>query len=242
MYFKRCKLLVTKFKMMRSILLSFFCFFIAFSSLQAQYNIGFYYNHTLPQGVFADNAENQVGGFMCTVLVNPFQNKRFSVGGEVGVSMYANDDFEYTVSQGDFQGRYIEVNQDDCFWQYGATARYHLTDMEAKKVFNPYLETRAGGISFFSTLTQGEECEVDYHSETETHGSTFYAGLGGGITFQLNNFVLIDLNGVYNKSGQSAYRHIPEPEDVTYRLELTDHMYESRTDHISLRLGMIVGF
>ncbi len=227
---------------MKSLLLSFTIILLSITFLSGQNNIGFYYNHTMPLGTFADNAESQVGGFMCTAMFRPLKNKRFALGGELGVSMYANDDFEYTVTDGDFQGRYIQVNQDDCFLQYGVNARYYLTDLEAKKLINPYVEPRLGGMSFFSTLTQGEECEVDYNSETETHGTTVYAGAGAGIICQINNFCLIDLNAIYNKSGTSAYRHIPEPENVTYRLELTDHMYESRTDHISLRLGMMVSF
>lgn len=227
--------------MMRSIILSVVIVILSIAKLSSQSNIGFYYNHTLPFGEFADNAENQVGGFMCNVLFRPTKNKRFVVGGELGVSMYANDDFEYTITEGDFQGRYIQVNQDDCFLQYGGTARYHLTDPSKDQLINPYFESRVGGISFFSTLTQGEACEVDYHSETEMHGTAFYAGAGGGITFHINTYWKIDLNVIYNNSTNSTYRHIPAPEDVSYRLELTDHMYRSKTDHVSIRLGMLMG-
>ena len=228
--------------MIRCIVLSVFVVCLSFVNLASQTNIGFYYNHTLPFGEFADNADDQIGGFMVTTLFRPTKNNRLAVGGELGVSMYANDDFEYFISEGDQQGRYVQVNQDDCFFQYGATARYHLTDLAEQKVINPYFESRLGGVSFFSTLAEGEECEVDYHSETELHGTSFYAGAGAGILFHINNYWEIDLNVIYNNSSRAVYRHIPDPEDVNYRLELTDHMYKSRTDHLSIRLGMLMGF
>ena len=226
---------------MRTFILSLLIGLFSFG-LSAQTNIGFYYNHTIPLGMFAENADTQVGGFMWTTMFKPLKNKKFAIGAEVGVSMYANEDFEYTVSDGDFQGSYVEVNQDDCFVQYGLAARYYMIDLADNKLINPYVEARGGGMTFFSTLTEGEACEIDYHSETETHGTTFYAGAGAGVVFQMNSCVNIDLNFNYNRSGNAAYRHVPEPEDVSYRLELTDHMYESRTDHIGVKLGVLVGF
>lgn len=202
--------------------------------------MGFYYNHMIALDEFADNTKTHIGGFTTNFLFTPLKNKNIAFGGEFGVSMYANEDFEYTIIEGTSLGQFADVNQDDCFIQYGLVMRYYMAN-EFSTV-RPYVEPRVGGMTFFSTLTQGELCEVDYQSETEYHGTTLSLGTGLGLLFNINDLVLVDLNAAYNRSGKTNYRQLPDKNEVSYRLDLDDNIHESKTDNFSIRLGMVVLF
>ena len=225
-------------KNMKNFLL-FIAAFLCFINLSAQRSqMGFYYNHTVALNDFADNTRTNMGGFMTNFLFSPFNNSNFAIGGEFGVSMYANEDYAYTVSEGASVGEFADVNQDDCFLQYALVGRYYLTDHS--RFLRPYAEARVGGMTFFSTLTQGEECTVDYESETEYHGTALTTGGGLGLIFNINSCVMIDLNAAYNRSGVTSYRHLPPPEHLSFRLDLDDNMHETRTDNFAIKLGFLV--
>lgn len=161
---------------------------------------------------------------------------KFSYGGEVGVAMYSSND--YTLN---YQGRDIEVNEEDCFWAVHAIMRYNLVQTNSVGI---YAEGRIGLTTFFSSIYAYDE-DSPYPGEFNFHGTAFNTGLGGGIMLNphaifsddTNSGTLwINLAANYHTGTYTDYRYMPEG---GASVPLDEGRYESLTHYMGYRLGFL---
>ena len=159
------------------------------------------------------------------------------MGGEFGIAMYANENFDYQVSP----GHIVELHEEDCFWTLHAEARYNVLDQSLVKT---YLTGRMGITTFFSSITPVEE--GDYDSNTEFHGTAFNAGLGVGAMLNLYKVftgvegpLYLDTGVNFHSGSKASYRYTPETQNT---LNLEDGKYYSLTNYMDIRVGLLFGF
>lgn len=163
----------------------------------------------------------------------------FSFGGEVGIAMYTDDEYEVN-----FQGRQVTIYEEDCFFTFHGFARYNLTESNWNKV---YLEARLGATMFFSSAI-AEETEVDYENNFDVHGTAFNSGLGAGVmirpasVFDKENdysSFWINLGANFMRGSEAQYRMAPQEPGI-YTLD--DGKHSSLTHYIGYRVGFVFDF
>ena len=215
-----------------SILFAILCF-LAFQipSVQGQAAFGFNVNVASPKGELSNNIKHPAG-ISFDVLIPIKKIRGLYVGGEFGVSMYAND--SYLLSNAD-ETDVFEVDEEDCFLAYHATAKYF--PLKKRGLFNPYLEAKVGGLSYFSTIMSDEE---DFDSQTSFHGSAFNAGLGGGLVIKAFRNLSFNSSVIYSVGSRANYRMIDKKDEV--KKGLNEGIKNAETNYINFKLGILFGF
>jgi len=220
-------------------LLLLLCFLSAFAlQTEAQNFVGVQFNYMQPLHEYGKNLESHHPvGFGLSYMFKPTLFKRFYIGAQLGVSMYATDSYRESVRiEDEFED--IEINEEDCFFSYNAVGRYYL--IEGKRI-NPYMEARVGGLSFFSTKMTDEDYDEYYENSTTFYGTSIQLGLGGGLSVHVKDNLWIDLNVIYNRGGKTDYRNIGSS-DIEYRISPSTSKFESFTDNVNYSLGVQFGF
>ncbi len=201
-----------------------------YSPLSAQSAFGFNFNIANPQGAYAENVTRPMG-----VTINYLKDiqklKGLYYGVEVGVAMYAADEYDH-----DFNGKTIKLSEEDCYLSYAAVVRYHFRD---QKIWNPYVEGRAGGISYFSTLLSNEN---DFEDQNKFYGSTFSYGFGGGIAVRLCEQVALDVGLAKAYGLDTNYRSVEKTAPADLKGNLDAGIKSSRTDFLNVKIGVLFGF
>ena len=201
-----------------------------FNHLSAQSTLGINFNMANPQGAYAENVTRPMG-VTINFLKGNQKLKGLYYGLEFGVSMYAGDEYDY-----DFQGKTIELSEEDCYLSYAAVVRYHFRD---KKILSPYVEGRVGGISYFSTLISNEN---DFEDQNKFYGSTFSYGFGGGIAVRLCEQMSLDIGLTKAYGLDTNYRSVASTDPVDLKGNLDAGIKSSRTDYLNFKVGVLFGF
>ncbi len=215
-------------------------FFFSCLSLQteAQNYIGFQFNYMQPLNDYENNLDAHPKGFGLSYMFKPEIFKKFYIGAQFGVSMYARDSYMQTVAIDENEILDIEIEEEDCFFAYNVLGRYYLLE---DKLINPYLEGRIGGLSFFSTKMTDEDYDKYYENSTSFYGTAFQLGTGGGLAIHVNDNLWVDLNVLYNRGSRTKYRNIASS-DAEYRLNPELGKFESYTNNFNYALGVQFGF
>ena len=215
-----------------------------------QVSLGLNYVHNTALKSFKENVNRNPVGFGIAALV-PINNSRFSVGGELGIAMYANETYIQELSDQGFEGALSEVYEENCFVSYSVFGRLNLID---HAFITPYLEGRMGAISFFTDKIFDEPYSNDPNAyvpdhvepETQFHGTSFQLGGGWGLQFDLQKFskydfpLSIDFGMNYLLGSSTQYRNVSrEPENITTDSE---HYYKSTTNNVTYRIGFAYRF
>lgn len=209
------------------------CFLVvtsATSLASAQTMFGFNYNISNPTGDYAENVQLPMGISINLLVANP-KLKGLHYGIETGVSMYAGDSYDY-----DFNGKTIELSEEDCYLSYQGVARYHF---RMNKLVKPYVEGRIGGISYFSTLMADDQ---NFKDDSRFYGTSFTYGFGGGVAISLCEQMSLDL-GVTRAHGlDTNYRSVTKTDPVALKSDLNAGIKSSRTDFLNFKIGVLFGF
>jgi len=219
---------------MKTYLLPLLLCVLSISFVQAQSNASFGLNFNLasPQQEFKENINRLPTGISFDAL-GRIKESRLSIGGELGVAMFFDDEFMYELREEGHPGEFIELYEEDCYLTYAAVTRYSAF----KHAFiNPYLEGRLGGTSFFSTRMAVEDTPL-FEDNTRFHGTSFNAGIGAG--FQVNfcsTPLSLDFAALANVGTHTVYRSITDTKGGAIRL--SDGRVASKTNHINFRFGL----
>ncbi len=219
---------------MKTYLLPILLCLLSISFVQAQSNTSFGLNFNLanPQQEFKENINRLPAGISFDVMKN-IKESRLSIGGELGVAMFFDDEFEYELREEGYPNEFITLYEEDCYLSYAAVTRYRAFK---HAMFNPYLEGRFGGTSFFSTRMAVESSEL-FDDTTKFHGTSFNAGIGAG--FQINfcqTPLSLDFAAIANSGTHTVYRSITDVDGGAIRL--SDGRVASKTNHINFRFGL----
>ena len=215
----------------------FFIFsFSNITSAQVKFAVNFNYTQALKK--YKDNLTKNPMGFILNAFAPIQQIEGIYAGGELGVSMYANEKYFLALTDGDLAGETIEIDEEDCFFRYGAFLRFF--PMEAKSI-HPYLETSLGGVSFFSTRMADEVYADYFESETTFHGTSLNIAIATGVIIKLSNAIAIDMKVQANNGSKTFYRAV-DSTDASLRRGLDYGRQSSSTDHINYSLGILFGF
>jgi len=205
--------------------------------LSAQSTFGFNFNVASPQGDYAENVTRPIG-MTVNLLKNNQKFKGLYYGVEVGVAMYAADEYDY-----DFNGKTIKLSEEDCYLSYSAVVRYHFRNVsdlqERKKILNPYVEGRVGGISYFSTLMSNEK---SFGDQNKFYGSTLSYGFGGGLAISLCEQISLDLGLTKAFGLDTNYRSVEKTAAADLKGNLDAGIKSSRTDFLNFKVGVLFGF
>ncbi len=219
---------------MKKYILSISLCVIAFCAMQAQSRASFGTNFNLaaPLQGFKDNLDRTPKGISFDYM-RDIKESRLSVGGELGVAMFFDDEFMYELFDEGHPNEFIELYEEDCYLSYHTTVRYRAFK---QAWFNPYVEGRLGGTSFFSTRMAVEHTSL-FDNTTKFHGTSFNAGLGAGIQINLCTMpIALDLAALANSGTHTVYRSINERHEGTLRF--SDGRVASATHHLNFRLGV----
>ncbi len=219
--------------MKTNILLALLCL-LTISVSYGQVSFSMNFNLADPLQEYNENLTKTPKGFSTDVAVR-VKETNFTLGGELGVSMFYNDTHLREMTEGGYPGTFIEISEEDCFLNYHLVARYHVFK---EAMFNPYLEARVGGTSFFSTQIATEETYL-FEDITQFHGTAFTPGIGGGLQIKFKDLPIgLDLATTANLGTFTHYRSInPEVHDIS-NLRMSDGQYESSTHHLNYRIGI----
>ncbi|MEM9024466.1 MAG: hypothetical protein AAGB22_12030, partial [Bacteroidota bacterium] len=146
--------------------------------------INFTYDHALSD--FGNNIHSSPVG-MSFIGMYRIPNSKFSVGGDLGIAMFAHKKYELSLEERGYSGATVTVDEEDCYLNYNAVLRYTLVE---DGLFVPYAEARAGGISFFNTKLydrpEGPGAPKKIDDEFDFLGTTWQTGFGGGIMLDLS--------------------------------------------------------
>ena len=215
-------------------ILGFVSAFASTAQAQSMYGINLKIYET--KGDFNKNVQAVPVGLSFNYLYH-IKESKFSIGAELGVAMYANNQYDYDLPSGGT----VRVDEEDCFWTLHADARYYFYQIPALKA---YAVGRVGMTTFFSSRTP-VEVTSEFTESFEFHGTAFNVGVGGG--------VLINFGGLFNKEKQQSnanldlgaslhsgsktgYRYMPEGSQSA---TLDDGSYQSVTNYIDYRIGII---
>ncbi len=223
---------ITTLLLMKTYLLPILLCVLSISFVQAQSSFGLNFNLANPQQEFKENINRLPAGISFD-FVRSVKESRLSVGGELGVAMFFDDEFRYELSEEGRPGEFITLYEEDCYLSYAAVARYSAF----KHAFiNPYLEGRLGGTSFFSTRLAVETTPY-FDDITRFHGTAFNAGIGAG--FQINfcsTPLSLDFATLANSGTHTVYRSITDTDSGAIRL--SDGRVASKTNHLNFRFGL----
>ncbi len=220
-----------------TISLLFFLTAIVFES-KAQSFMGIQFNYMQPLADYSQNLDANPAGIGFNYMFKPAIFKKLYVGTQIGVSMYATDNYTETVQIGEDNSLDIKVDEEDCFFSYNLLTRYYLSE---GKLISPYVEAHAGGLSFFSTKMTDEEFDEHFDNSTTFHGTALQLGLGGGLAVHIVDNLWIDLNVIYNSGSRTNYRNISSA-DAVYRSNPSLGKFESYTNNLNYSLGVQFGF
>lgn len=207
----------------------------------AQGGFGFGTSVMNTMGEFDKYVPNTPVGLYMGLIVPVTESGNILVGVDLGVSMYAGDSYTQEVLV-DNETYHVEVYEEDCFFHYTALIRYQpLSDVYV----NPYVEMRAGATSFFSTIMTDEEFTDYFDDQSKFHGTSVQTGLGGGIVINLEKIFnheglfAVDLGATYLMGSRTDYRNMSLDADQPMK-SLNDAKYESTTDNLNFRIGVLL--
>ncbi|MDW3195893.1 MAG: hypothetical protein R8G66_26195 [Cytophagales bacterium] len=221
---------------MKALVITIVSFLVSFSAA-AQWNFGIDVKVYDPVGEFNTNVDGVAGGLSLRGI-RMSDNGRWSYGGEIGVAMYSQDQYDVTLPS----GTQIEVDEEDCFWTVHGLVQYTLFQNEAIRTYG---EGRIGMTTFFSStiaLTENSE----FGDEFEFHGTAFNTGLGGGVTLNIGKIFTGERNefnfdaGVNVHSGSNAVYRDMDAVDTPAPLDAGK--FKSLTHYVGYRFGLLVGF
>ncbi len=160
---------------------------------------------------------------------------RFSLGGEMGVSMYTQDTYNFVNDNGDN----LEVSEEDCFWTIHAGARYFLLETTPMK---PYAEVRLGMTTFFSSRMATDE-NADFEDTFEFHGTAWNTAAGTGLLIDFQHLFhgtpgnfLLDIGANYHNGTSASYRNFEMVDGPINSLD--DGTFQSLTDYLDYKIGV----
>ncbi|MEQ8624516.1 MAG: hypothetical protein RJQ00_06665 [Vicingaceae bacterium] len=207
--------------------------------LRAQVNIvGLNLKAYTPTSSFNDNIKSTPVGVSVSYL-RTIQNSRLSFGLEAGFAEYSRED---VVTE--FQGREIEIQAVDGFFNVHGVIRYDLLDFGWTTFYG---EGKIGATTFFTEYSLGH-CpvaeEMEYEGELTTHGSAFNLGLGAGI--MINPTIFFDYDresdfwidfSVSTFSGSiSNYQVVKNDEQSD---KMSSERKSSLTNYLDYKIGVI---
>ena len=161
-------------------------------------------------------------------------NDKISIGGELGIAMYANNHYDYETSQGP-----ITIDEEDCFWTFHGDFRYYFYRTPSVKT---YAQARLGLTTFFSSRTPQQETP-EFKETFEFHGTAFNTGIGGGVLLNFGSIfnkkpgnVNLDLGIALHSGSSTDYRYMNEGSQA---ITLHDGIYQSVTNYIDYRIGFL---
>ncbi|NNM16617.1 MAG: hypothetical protein HKO56_08165 [Bacteroidia bacterium] len=172
---------------------------------------------------------------------------KFSIGAELGVSMFANEEYTKDLTEEGYAGAMVEVYEEDCYISYHAVTRYTISE---NTMLSPYLEGKLGGISFFNDKVYekptGPNAPKKIKDKTEFLGTSFQYGMGAGMLLQLDYIfpslpseVKLDFGFTLFNGTETNYRSVNYTEDIVR--SNTDVEYTSRTNNIAYKFGVVFG-
>ena len=215
------------------------CFFFLACSIslvsQAQWNLGIDAKVYDPKGEFNQNVEGVAAGLSFRGIRNSTSG-RWSYGGEIGVAMYSNDQYDVTLSS----GQNIEVEEEDCFWTVHGLVQYTVFQNEAIRAYG---EGRIGMTTFFSSTTALAQ-NTGFNDEFKFHGTAFNTGLGGGFNVNIGKVFTGERGafsldaGVAVHSGSNAVYRDMDAVDVPATLDAGQ--FKSLTHYVGYRFGVLI--
>lgn len=205
---------------------------ISFIQAQSNASFGLNFNLAAPQQEFKENINRLPTGISFD-FTKRVRDSRLSVGAELGVAMFFDDEFRYELGEEGHPGEFINLYEEDCYLNYAAVTRFNAFK---RAMFNPYLEGRFGGTSFFSTRMAVESTPF-FDDTTRFHGTSFNAGIGAG--FQINfcqTPLSLDFAAIANSGTHAIYRSIQDTNGGAIRL--SDGHVASKTNHLNFRFGL----
>ena len=186
------------------------------------------------KGDFNKNVEAVPAGISFNYLQG-LKNNKFSLGGELGIAMYANNQYDFETAS----GKTITIDEEDCFWTLHADFRYYFYRIPALKAYG---QTRVGMTTFFSSRTPMESTN-EFKESFEFHGTAFNMGIGGGMLLNFRQIfkkeagvINLDLGAAVHSGSTANYRYMPEG---TLSDTLDDGVYKSVTNYIDYRIGLL---
>ena len=202
----------------------------------AQYDIGVNLKVYNPTGQLDKNIENLPVGFSLTGFRRI--KDKFSIGTELGVSMYANDTRQHELREEGYPGQYTEVNEEDCFWTAHLIGQYNLRRGD---FYTLYAEGRLGITTFFSAITS-TDYDDRFEDEFEFHGTALNTAMGMGVLldpFKNKGWgipVKLDLAINMHSGSRADYRNFESK-----HFDPQNPKFESLTNYLDYRVGILVG-
>ena len=227
---------LSKVKNMRKLLLSFFLLVSVGFEVCGQSMFGANLKVYQTKGDFNRNVQAVPVGLSFNYLYH-LKESKISIGAELGVAMYANNQYDYELPGGGD----IRVDEEDCFWTLHADVRYYFYQVPALKA---YAQGRLGMTTFFSSRTP-VEITPDFEETFEFHGTAFNVGAGGGVLINFGalfskekqqGLVNLDLGVSLHSGSKTDYRYMQEGSLST---TLDDGTFKSVTNYIDYRIGII---
>ncbi len=205
------------------------------STGHAQGMYGFNVKVYQTKGDFNKNVQAVPVGISFNYL-HHIKDSKFTLGGELGVAMYANNQYDYELPSG---GTAL-IDEEDCFWNFHVDARYYFYQVPAMKA---YAQGRVGMTTFFSSRIALDPTP-EFEDTFEFHGTAFNVGLGGGVLINFGGLfnkdkvqgnVNLDLGATLHSGSKTDYRYMAEG---SQSLSLDDGTYKSVTNYIDYRIGV----
>ncbi|MBT8194993.1 MAG: hypothetical protein HKO56_06610 [Bacteroidia bacterium] len=224
--------------------LTIFLFFLSTTVNYAQSigGISFNYNQALKD--YKHNINSSPMGISFIGLY-AIPESKFSIGGELGVSMFANEEYTKDLTEEGYAGAMVEVYEEDCYISYYAVTRYTIP---SNTMLSPYLEGKLGGISFFNDKVYekptGPNAPKKIKDKTEFLGTSFQYGMGGGFMLQLDYIfpsltdqIHLDFGFTLLNGTETDYRSVNYTEEIVR--SNNDVEYTSRTNNIAYKFGVV---
>lgn len=219
-----------------------FFLLIAQIPLFGQMRLGLDFDMYKPQNRFADNVAEMPLGIAINGIYR-IPESRFSVGGDIGVAMYANKTYDYDLAEEGSPGEITRIDEEDCFLHVNAIGRYQLYETE---LVATYAQFQTGIYTFFSSRVSKDDHRL-YDDDTEFHGTSFVTGLGGGVSLNLThlfggegnlNPVFLDFNSSYNTGTRASYRNMGNEDQTVSGLD--SGKYRSMVNNINFKVGVSI--
>lgn len=207
--------------------------------LQAQDNIvSLNLKAYTPTSSFNDNIKSTPVGVSVAYL-RTIPNSRLSIGFEAGFAEYSRED---VVTE--FQGRDIEIQAVDGFFNVHGIIRYDLLDFGWTRFYG---EGKFGATTFYTEYSLGH-CpvaeEMEYEGELITHGSAFNLGLGAGVMlnptifyeYDKENDFWIDFSISSFSGSISNYQVVRNDEQSN---QMSSESKSSLTNYLDYKIGVI---
>jgi len=204
------------------------------ASVKAQGIVGFSLQGLAPIGELRQDSPDIFGGGFSFEAGYKLPNAPILVGASMGAFRYGSE-----LRKGDHGEFWGDVRWRRNFEAYRLLPFVRLQPSQSRKIL-PYGDFYAG-ITYVTTRATIRERGLDLiDSFTDLNDVVFSYGFGGGIEIMVSEFVSLDLNMKYLKSGRAQYL---TPSDVSY--DRVDNIYDfdiqnSRFNTLSFGLGVKV--